>query len=74
MTEFNEGDLVSFELSSGGIYTEFYHPPNRHLWETEAWTPAKWYSRRGIRNRLYNANHVVQQWIHDHLTRAHCDC
>jgi hypothetical protein len=37
-------------------------------------TPIKFTVRQRIRIRRSRLNSRVQQWIHDHLTEAICDC
>lgn len=36
--------------------------------------PIKFTVRQRIRIKRHEVNRRVQQWIHDHLTEAHCDC
>lgn len=79
--ELHAGDRVAFQLPDGTIRTELYDDTilafMKHrgpLPEPTPYVPPKWYTRTYWRVRRYRLNVAVQQWIHDHLDEAHCDC
>lgn len=51
-------------------YARFSPPrPVNPNWKPPTWRQGVWW-----RIKRHEVNRRIQQWIHDHLDEAHCDC